>query len=439
VTNLDGQKVYDLDLVQFNIDIPATVYSKENDDSIDYHLNMQTKSYITLQEKSDVGSIPYSDYVNIEVVGADRIVEFDSLNASSIYTTKFDIVDSTTLITPKTLGDFNDYYVTVHIEVNSQGIKTQNIKIKNMSLSSLSFNDYQLKKIGSPTGKSINPIAKNGSSYVYNDNIPLTIDNESGTYFYLTGNSGISILPAQNTELTKGVSFPINEDLKTSYDLVGIQMYLMFNENDSFIEEKVVGKFYNNAKEYDIVLTPETDGQRANIRIFDTYNELELEDLRFFQNGKEVSSIRVRPLEWNAILISLQSHKMPHNGISGNLEIYSGVRVNNVGFFTEINEVNINLNISNDWQDLLEMDPSNWANASVFFASSSVSSATWGEVLNSQNIPVVVLSVDGSELFETYSGLSYAVGDDSSLLNVNFDSIQVLNDASWDNFDIKPI
>lgn len=425
VTNSNGRKVYDLDLIQFNIDIPSTVYSKENQDSVDYQNISKAKTYMTLQTAANVGTIPFTDYINTQTIGNDRVLDLNVQENTN--DTKFEVVDSTVIFPPKEIGNFSNYYLTTHILLTSTGIITENMKVKNMSFSSAAFDESAFYRINTPTGRSIYPITKSNDQYVYKRKNPVVIEKEIGSYFYNTGNSGIQVLSSQDGSLVKGLSFPINETLKSNFRFVGIQMYLMFNESDLFGEEKVFGKIFNSEKEYNLVVEPESDSKRGKIKLIDTETNQELSGITIFLNGKKVSNVLVRPLRWNSIIISLQDNSLNLSNEIGQLEIYSGVRVNNVAMFSDINELRLNLTTSNDWGDI---DDNIWN----YYAS-----ASWLQVLNEQNIPVTLLSVNGEDIFDTYSGLSYAIGNDSAILDVNFDSIQVLNDVNWTNFDIKPI
>lgn len=434
----NGNRAYDLDLIQFNIDIPYTLYSRDSEDSSLYNENMSVESYITLQTKEDVGMIPYTDYVNTASISNSRVIDLDSY--VNLDTTKFRVSDSSVIFPPKTDTDFNDYYITTHIMMSSNGVNSENITIKKMSLSSLAFDESSLYRIGSPTGKTISPISKIGESYSYKAKNPVVIDNETSPYLYISGNSGISVIPWDESETDNGVSFTINESLKADFKMVGLQMYLMFNERDHFIEEKVVGKFYNIFKEYLIYLTPELDQKRAKIRLVDPITDTDVPGVKFFLNGKEVSSPMVKPFKWNSIVISLQDNGLNYyrtvsgvdEGVSGALEIYPGCRVNNVAVFSDINEIKLSLTLTDDWSDVLDLYDGSWG-----LISSSASS--WNDLLNQELIPVTVLSIDGENIYDTYLGLSYVVGDDNSILNVNFDSVNILNDADWTTFEYKPI
>ncbi len=442
----DGSRFYDLDLIQFNIDIPDTFYSRDTEDSIAYRENMSVKPYITLQTKDSVGTIPYVNYVNTASVGNSRYLDFDS--HSGFEDTKFEVSDATVIFPPKDGVDFNDYFITTHILISSKGINTENVLVKTMSFSSVSFDEAELYKIGTATGKSIIPISKLNDEYLYKTKTPVTINHESSSYLYITGDSGILTLPVESGSVVNGVSFPINESLRSDFRMVGLQMYLMFNEYDYFPEERVIGKFYNDVKEYLIYLTPEGSQKRAKIRLVDSNTNLDVTGVKFFLNGKEVSSVMIKPFKWNSLIISLQDNSQfigdvvdvednalnfyrdvagTPEGFSGQLEMYYGFRVNNVSIFSDINEIKINLTVSDSWVDIYT---GTWAD---------ISSGTWADVLNQNIIPITVLSVDGDNIFNTYSGLSYITGNDNDLLSVNFDSVKVLNDADWNTFEYKPI
>jgi hypothetical protein len=430
VTSKSGNRFYDLDLIQFNIDVPSTLYSRDTEDSVLYGENMSVTSYMTLQEKDSVGKTPYTDYTNTVVVGNSRILDFDI--EENLDNTKFEVSNSTIIFPPKDGVDFKDYYITVHILVKTNGINTENMTVKNMSFSSLSFDEAKFYNIGSPTGRGIFPVSKIDDNYLYKTKIPVVIDNESSPYLYLSGDSGMLLLPEENSQMTKAISFPINETLKSDFNMVGLQMYLMFNEYDEFPEEKIIAKFFNNLKEYVLYLTPELDMKRAKVRLVDSLTGLDIEDVRFFLNGKEVSSPYVNPFRWNSIIISLQDQGLSFDGIAGQLEVYSGVRVNNVSVFSDINEIKISLIDTDGWDTILSGGLNSWGS----ILSSSV---TWVEAIDEKTSSVTILSVDGANIYNTYNGLSYAVGNDNSQISVNFDSINVLNDADWTTFEYRPI
>jgi hypothetical protein len=128
---------------------------------------------------------------------------------------------------PKDASGFTNYSITIHIEITSKGINTENVRVKNMGLSALSFDEAGFYSINTPALGKFYPIVKSNNQYIYKKKVPVTIDNESSPYLYLSGDSGISVLPQQEGSLLKGVSVPINRDLKEDQEMIGIQMFLM--------------------------------------------------------------------------------------------------------------------------------------------------------------------------------------------------------------------
>jgi hypothetical protein len=114
---------------------------------------------------------------------------------------------------------------------------------------------------------------------------------------------------------------------------------------------------------HDIVLIPEEDGKRAFFKIFDTTSGTEFTNARSFLNGKLVNEIVIKPLEWNHIAISLQENSIPLDGIIGQIEIYSGVKVDNVASFMELNPIKQNLTVYDEWN---VVDDEIWNYWSVF-------------------------------------------------------------------------
>jgi len=429
ITQANGKIKYDLDLLQFNIDTPSSIFSKYNETSSSYQDSLSTKVYVTLQNIIEIGQVVYTQFTNVENIGMDRILDLGEITSSD--DTKYRINDGTIIYPPKDVSGFTNYYITIHIEISSKGVSTENVKIKNMGIAALSFDEGQFYSINTPATGKFYPIVKNEDQYVYKRKVPVVIDTESSPYLYLAGDSGIEILPDVDENLIKGVAIPINQTLRNDQEVVGLQMFLMYNESNSFTERKKIGKIFSSDNSYDIVLDPEDDGKRAFFRIFDSVKGTEFTTAKFFLNGKLVNSVVIEPLSWNYIAISLQENSIPLNGIIGEIEIYSGVKVDNVASFMELNPIKQDLIVYDEWGMLDDPIPPS-ASATLWQRWSA--SATWREVLDEQTLEVTVLSLDGEEIFNTYAGLSSGIANDNSIVNVTQDSIVIINDISWDEY-----
>jgi len=438
ITQADGKLKYDLDLLQFNIDTPSSIFSKYNQTSSTYQDSLSTKVYVTLQNIVEIGQVVYTQFTNVENIGMNKILDLGEITSSE--NTKYKINDGTIIYPPKDISGFTNYYITVHIEVSSKGVNTENVKIKNMGFASLSFDEGQFYSINTPSGGKFYPIVKNEDQYVYKRNIPIVINTESSPYLYLAGDSGIEVLPDVDENLLKGIAIPINDSLKTNQEIVGLQMFLMYNESNVFTERKKIGKIFSSNDSYDIVLIPEDDGKRAFLNIFDSSTGAEFSNTRFFLNGNLVNKILIEPLAWNYIAISFEKEPTEDHypiyldSSIGEIEIYSGVKVDNVASFVELDSIKQNLSVYNDWSvisDNIDNETSAAINESWQYWSAS---SSWATILNEQSQEVSLLSLDAKEIFNTYAGLSSGIVNDNSIVNVSHDSVVVINDVTWDVF-----
>jgi hypothetical protein len=422
----NGNLKYDLDLVQFNIDTPSSTLSKYNQISSEYENSLSTKSYITLQNISEIGKFVYTQFTNTEIIGMNKVLNLGDITSSK--NTKFKVNDGTIIYPPKDISGFTNYYITVHIEISSKGINTENVRIRDMSLSSLSFDEGDFYSINTPAEGKFYPIVKNEDQYVFKRNVPVVIDTDSSPYLYLSGDSGIQVLPETDENLTKGIAIPINKDLKLGQEVVGLQMFLMYNESKIFDRRRTIGKIFSSNDSFDIVLVPEDDGKRAFFKIFDSKTGEQFLTAKSFLNGKLVTDIVIEPLEWNYISISLQESQITLDGIIAQIEIYSGVKVDSVASFIELDPLKQQLIVYDEWAKVLRREGQDEDEEWEYWSSS----ATWTEALNPQSLDITVLSLDGEELFNTYAGLSLGSVSDNSKVDVSFDSVLILNDADWD-------
>jgi hypothetical protein len=443
VIDSKGNRVYDLDLIQFNIDAPTSPFFIGDQISTDFQNSSPVKTYITLQEKTNVGMVPYTDYALTRLISQEnKILNFDQ--ESNLETTKFLVSDGTIVFPPDFIGNFSDYYMGIHIELKSNGTKTENLKVKRMSFASLSFDESQFFGINTTGGRKVYPIVKTQDQYVYDQKNPVIIDIESSPYLYLTKNSGIHVAPyLEESGLERGLSFPINPELRSEFTAAGIQMFLMFDKERIFSSRQLLGRIISSDRSVDIVLIPEEDQKRASLKFFDTFTQNEETGFKAFLNGRFSDNILIRPLEWNVLTVSFESNSFELNSRIAQLEIYSGIVINNVAIFKKSTEVSSISESSNEWINILrDLDVYGAAQpefAWQYWDSLNSGSASWVDVLNFQRNTSVKITINGEGIFGSYTGLSSVVSDDNSMLNVNFDSIRLFNDVTWDTFVTKPV
>lgn len=379
------RNIYDLDIIQFNIDYPAPIFAES-----DFDLENNLKTYITLQRYEDVGAVRYGNYSIIKELDSKRYIDFENIS-TNIDITKFNIINETIIFAPKNIVDFNDAYITIHMEMKSPGINTSPIKLQRMSFASLAFDESTLYPLDSPTGQKIYPFTREGGSYINKAKNPFLIYKDSTPYLYLTGDSGIQVLPYEELEdvsseyFRRGMSFPINQNRKEGYTMYGMHMWSFYNKSNIFLErEKMFSISYQNVR-YDFYLEPEVGGKRAKIvpYLYGSISDTLAENIVMFQNGIK-QEVYIYPLSWS--LISLRFEEpVSLNSIRGQLEIYSGTVFNNITIFEQDIEKKVD------------------------------------------------------DIFESHFGLSNIVSQDSSTLSVNFDEVNIFDDILFTTFTGKPI
>lgn len=192
LVSINGTPTYDLDMIQFNIDVP---YSYDFDHTFPVVLTYSTlnvfytpstyselstmfATYATInsdfaevvagtKEASDLdayvslqtfdGTEPlYSQLITIIPASTNSVVDIPS---SSINDTKYEIFNNSVIIIPKDI-DFNNCYLGIHLETSVRGTIQKDMSIKRMELSSFVFNEGSLSQIGTKYSYPVNPFSE---------------------------------------------------------------------------------------------------------------------------------------------------------------------------------------------------------------------------------------------------------------------------------------
>ncbi len=437
IKDRNGNEYYDLDMIQFNID-----YSSNPIVSIPQHdnhelLNHILKSYVTIQNYQQVGKIPYTSYTNVNETLNYRVVDFDS--SIDVLSTKFEIVDGTVIFPPKELVDFEDYYITIHLEVKSKGVKTYPVSIPKMSLCSIAHNDTEFFSIGTKTGNKIYPIVKYGNSYSYKTKNPFRIYKESTPYLYLTGDSGISCLAEDSPAVTKGFSIPINTQKSSQFILGGIQLWMMYNKDETISQSIKIAKLITPDKELDILLVPESGqgSKRGFLKAYDSETGYEDITIDFYQNGIQIQNPVIKPLMWTSVVMSF-GDSIPLNGVSGQLELYAGAVYNNMALFKRSSLILGQSITDRTWQQVkttealinnelqqIDLEWEDWYNS------------FWLDLLE-RRITLTYI-IDGERIFGSFLGISNSVISDESIVELESEGADVFSDVEWDLFFGRPV
>ena len=416
----NGNNFYDLDMVQFNIDFPSPVITSQSPPAEENDTRL--KSYITLQDYRRAGSIPYTNWISASNITTNRLIDFD--NTIDVIQSKYEVVDGTVIIPPKELVDFKNYYLGIHLEMSTRSIKSMPIKLQRMSLASLAFDESSFYSIGTKTGKDIYPFTRYTNTYAPKEKNPILIYKGSTPYLYLTDDSGISVLDYSSNATARGITLPINQNKSPDFSLGGIQMWMFYKETETFTEELTVGYINAPNDKIQIILSPEIDGKRAKMYLYDLNTQSEYTTVKFYQNGNLVTNPYIEPMQWSSIVISLGS-KIEINSQSGQLELYHGILFNNVSFFEQLTDVFALVKDFNRW---ISIDSQIWSNSA---------STTWVEILGEKTIQA--FSLNGIEVFNSYLGLSKVSVSDTSSILVNEEKLDQFIGVSWSQFIARPV
>lgn len=480
-----GKQYYDLDLIQFNIEIPSPlIFLRDRyavldgglSNTIDFDLSFDggepgstnfflefdggdpfttefeefltdeqydtafreygkkdytTKVFATIQESNEVGSIPYSQYENTFRIGEDRVLDFD--NVSNFRSTKYEIVDGTIIFPPKEQVDFEDYYVTIHIEMQTKGIRTYPLRVKKMSFASLAFDESNFYSISSSNGSKAFPFSRIGQSYIQKQKNPFMMYRETSPYLYKTGDSGISVMPYSESSFNRGLSIPINQQLSDEYLLGGIQMWTMYNRDDFFDKEMVVAKIRSEQKSYDIKIVPVANGARATFALYNEGTEDLSSGVTYYQNGRVVDFPYIEPLIWNNFVFALDE-SIQLNSSVGQFEIYEGVLLNNIAFYKKSSDILGSTVVDKNWQELrLESNWGDWLETNPITDSQYI----WDEVKDKQIF--TTFDVNGKTIYSSLYGISSAIGRDFTQLTFGSSGVKLIMDSVWQQFAGKPV
>lgn len=439
VVGATGLKYFDVDMIQFNIDIPSQVLT--NPSGSVYTTSDLIKTYVTLQHIDDVGKVPYSNYTYTENIGFNRVLDFD--NTTDVIETKFEVVDGTIIIPPKELVDFKDYYITIHLEAKVEGLSSKSLKINKMLLSSLVTDERSFTEVNARSGNKIYPISRYNRTYSFKDKNPFTISTETAPYLYLTGNSGIGLLPYQSNA-ERAFSMPINKTKKASYFLGGIQFWGMYNKDLLINTTRKIARVSTIDKTYDFFMEPIDNGKRGIIKAYDIETgyisdiiNKEINDIKFYQDGYLIKYPIINSLQWTSI-VAVFGSDVQSPSVSGSLELYDGFIYNNISIyekpqfasnyttgsrswqetrFTELITETETITVENQWEDWLV---SNWID---IYAPTEL----------------FRFAIDGENITGAYSGTSGIIVDDSANVLIDSDGADVFTDVVWETRLVKPV
>jgi hypothetical protein len=470
VSNSKGQKLYDLDFIQFNIGYPspgAFVRVTETDESWTYQdLNLKYSSP-TQKRYSDLDNGLYTGYVDYTDLqhNSRQTYRYDTSsslirtyiyfkdvssgmgNSESYYSevisppkngivspgeewinTKYEVVDDM-IIYPPTGVDFSNLEMFVEIMSRVDGVSDKPIAIDKLQFASVSLNDSYGTPIGTKFGTDVFPFTKNGIYYDFKTKNPFSIYKGSTPYLYLSKNSGIRVRGDFSTYGTRGIEIPVNPEKSSNYRMIALQFFAKFDDDFfpySPVEILEIQSASTHLKIFMEASHPE--GKRAKIYAVNAKTGQIENGIGFYINGKMVKDAILTIKQWASIGIGLANF-IDFSVQGGSIRITGPLTMTNISYYNAVNLQQIQNTSARPWlkvkQDgLTTLDWQYWEGQFKWFEVLVLSSSDF-------------YGVDPSGIYKTYAGTSRVGIDDKTILRTGRYKYHMLSKATTDLFVIN--
>ena len=477
VNNSRGEKIYGLDLLQFNLDYPAPTVLSSTEQSpewdyeglelaydhtvqrsysqLDNALFTGWEDYEDVRQKSvktyyyDTSSSMIKSYISIQSIesGANKnLNDFDAENIVSLNNDKvlsvsnfsnwqnkiFEVADNT-IIYPPIGVDFNSLAIVVHLDFKIQGTQNKNIKLKKLEIASQAFDYNSAKKIGTRFGVPIYPYKKSGIYYDYRAKNPTTIFKESAPYLYLTKKSGIEIRGSFSPFTNRGVSVPINSSLSNNYKISALQIWLRYSfDKFPYGSVQVFELQHKNDTIQFFVSAISEQGDRGKLFAVNKSNGQQVNGLAFYINGNLVKDPVLEAKEWSVIGVSF-ANSINMDNFLGYINLNGPFVFNNITNYQSTALQDIQSKIYRPWLRVKNNGSSD------LYWTYWYTSYNWNGVLVLSSSELY--GVNPSVLYENYTGRNKIVIDSNTQQDLTFtaDSVKIYSDTSWQTQIVNPV
>ena len=470
ISNSSGDRVYDLDFIQFNIGYPSPgrfVRVEESDASWTYQdLNLKfskptQKRYSDLDNGLYTGYVDYTD-LQYNVRQSYRYDTSTSLvrtylyfkdvssgmgNSESYYSnivsppksgivspgdewinTKYEVVDDM-IIYPPTGVDFSKMEVFIEVVAAIDGLSDKPVAIDKLHLASMSLNDSFGTPIGTKFGTDVFPFTKSGFYYDFKAKNPFSMYKGSTPYLYLSKNSGVRVRGDFPSYGNRGIEIPINSENSPNYRMIAIQFFAKFDDDFFPYAPTEILEIQSASSHIKIFMeATHPEGKRAKIYAVNAKTGQVENGIGFYVNGKIVKDAILTIKQWASIGIGL-SNFIDFSTVGGAIRLTGPLTMTNISYYNAVNLQQVQTTSARQWlkvkQDgLLTIDWEYWEGQFKWFEVLVLSSSSF-------------YGVDPSGIYKTYAG-TYKVGiDDGSILRTNRYKYRMLSRATTDLFTIN--
>jgi len=325
VKNKSGQDEYSIDFIQINSNttVPETYLNDAyytNDSGI--------RTYISFQTISGGATLSANSFVNTQSIDRSRLVE----PSSEWVNTKYEVVNGSIVYLPPSI-DIEDTAIVLHIVMKSDGIIKNPIKIRSLQLSSRSLDSLITNPINTKFGEPMYPYTRYGFYYDYKARNPYLMYKDSTPHLYLTKNSGIE-LTGSFGDADRGIAMRINRERLSVYDLAAIQMSAKFNRADIVDSDLPLLEVDSNNPDnkIKIFIKPSKPSSDRFVLYATDQNDVEVDSVIFYLNGRRVQAPTISVNEWNMIGLGFAT-PISFDGTAGTINIVGPILINNLTYY----------------------------------------------------------------------------------------------------------
>jgi hypothetical protein len=465
VDDSEGDRVYDLDFLQFNINYPAPskffeietdptewsyaeLYNKFNYpkkrtyDSLDNFLFTGYRDYEDLQynvtrtykydtseslvrsfvsfQYTQAGATQSSSFfTHIEPAAKEGTVEPGSNWISS----KYEVIDNMIIYPPSNV-DFNELSLVTHLEFKVKNILRNKVKLKKLEYCSQAFNNNS-NPIGTSPYVKMYPYKKSGIYYNYKGKNPYSIYKNTSPYLYMTRTSGIQIRGKQDPLINRGLLIPINENQTSDFDkIMAMQLAVRFDEDYfPYAPQQIFEIEAKNSYIRFYIVANDQTGQRGKIYGVNALTGRIENGIAFYLNGKIVKDPVLTIKQWAFLGISF-SNLLDISGVFGSIKLNGPLLFNNISYYQSTNLQEVQKVSKRPWFQVkrsgpLTLDWEYWV--PEFFL--------WNGVLVQSSISYY--GVDPEDVYKSYVGTNKIITGTDKVFGIGECEYNIYQNVLW--------
>lgn len=425
VDDIFGNKYYDLDFIQFNVDYPA----QKKFDGAYYNTDGQlVKTYVSFQYISAGANASPEYFTSIEKMPKNGVV----IPGESWLNTKYEVIDGAIIYPPKD-ASIESLALVTHLELSVSGTKTNPISIKKVEYASEAFNDFTANPVGTKYGVPMYPYSQYASAFDYKAQNPFRIYKNSTPHLYLTNDSGINRVGDYSSIVPKGLSIPVNQSSAEQYRIIAMQMFMLYNK-DSFASQAIQLFEVSGTDKYlrFYIKANDRTGQRGRIYAVNAKTGTTEDGIAFYINGNLVRDPVISLNEWVSIGISFAT-TFSFDEYPGAIRLTDTVLFNNVAYYESTSLQEIQRQSKRTWSRIYT-EYEDWLN---LLKGALVGNFLWNDVLVTSSVSF--FGISPGDIYKAYVGVNKEIVDGAEELVLGNAEVRLFTDVEWSSNIITPV